>query len=1009
MKYPLPAEPIQQAARKQINEKLLYLIDNDACAAYDISKADVFQAYTGRGGLHGLRRSDYNSYAAYSEAKKEAENGQIFTPAYLCQFVVDCLQIGVDDLVADLTCGMGTFFNFLPNEHNAYGCELDIDAYKVAAFLYPQAHLENKDIRRYAPGVQFDYILGNPPYNLRWWVKEGKTYLSQLYYCIKAAELLKPLGILAVIVPTSFLGDTFTDGTMIAEMERMFSFLGQISLPENIFRDMGAAHVPAKLQFWQKRSRAAMETCRYQTESLDLSNGFSTKHAERIYSEMIQPAQKRLKENRAQVLRELAQHKDTSEHFLYQVQKMLYQIKVHPRIRDSYASCMEYVRRFYTETQPDNMDYKEWCQKRLTEAKVLAYLRRVLKKQNARPGEDVIRLVKRDGCFAYKAYSAAARRRMCEDQRETLPIYQAVISGSTDQAPEYARLIRRKHRAYLNQSQKFSEMQQDTDIAVWLEDFQLWDQENCELICLNENQRHDLNLVLQKQYALLQWEQGSGKTLAGIAVGRYRMQRQHMYCTWVVSSAISIRNNWDGVLANYDLPYVFVEQLRDLERIRQGDFVLITTNALVKYERQIKHWMRIHGYKVNLVLDESDEITNPSSARTKAVLSCFRRCWAKLLTTGTSTRNNIVEFAPQLELLYNNSFNMISWAPYIYSAERDGDMMTKSNPYYGAPIPAYGKGYALFSASHLPEKITVFGVGQWTQDIYNAEVLRDILDETVITRSFREIVGREIRRLHQVPIPFTEAERTVCKRAIEEFNQIRENYFATTGNARKDAMMRLIQQITLLLRISAAPNTLMEYVGDLPGKLRKTTEMIARWDQEIVAVGVRHAVILNAYADAIRKAMPNRPLFLVTGATTSFAKRRALRKKLRESKNGILLCTQQSLPSSVNFEFVNKIIIPELHYNNAQMSQFYMRFVRYTSTEWKDIYFLTYEDSIEANLLQMVLAKERINLFMKGADTDLDEVYRKFGVNYNLQARLLSRETDEDGRMRIRWGQQQIA
>lgn len=157
----------------------------------------------------------------------------------------------------------------------------------------------------------------------------------------------------------------------------------------------------------------------------------------------------------------------------------------------------------------------------------------------------------------------------------------------------------------MNQGQKFSEMQQDTDIAVWLEDFQLWDQENCELICLNENQRRDLNLVLQKQYALLQWEQGSGKTLAGIAVGRYRMQRQHLYCTWVVSSAISIRNNWDGVLTNYDLPYVFVEQLRDLERIHRGDFVLNTTNALVKYKRQIKRWMRIHGHKANLVLDES--------------------------------------------------------------------------------------------------------------------------------------------------------------------------------------------------------------------------------------------------------------------------------------------------------------------------------------------------------------------------------------------------------------------
>lgn len=49
MKYPLPTEPIPQSARKQINEKLLYLIDNDTCAAYDVSKADVFQAYTGRG------------------------------------------------------------------------------------------------------------------------------------------------------------------------------------------------------------------------------------------------------------------------------------------------------------------------------------------------------------------------------------------------------------------------------------------------------------------------------------------------------------------------------------------------------------------------------------------------------------------------------------------------------------------------------------------------------------------------------------------------------------------------------------------------------------------------------------------------------------------------------------------------------------------------------------------------------------------------------------------------
>ena len=222
-------------------------------------------------------------------------------------------------------------------------------------------------------------------------------------------------------------------------------------------------------------------------------------------------------------------------------------------------------------------------------------------------------------------------------------------------------------------------------------------------------------------------------------------------------------------------------------------------------------------------------------------------------------------------------------------------------------------------------------------------------------------------------------------------------------------MLKLMQQITLLLRVSAAPNTLAEYQGGTPVKIRKAVEMAQRWENEIVAIGVRHKVVLDAYAEAIQEAMPDRPLFLVTGSTTSFAKRRALRKTLRESGNGILLCTQQSLPSSVNFDFVNKIIIPELHYNNSGMSQFYMRFIRYTSTEYKDIYFLTYAGSLESNLMQMVVAKEKINLFMRGQDTNLDEIYERFGIDYNLLSLLMRREVDEKGHLNIRWGEQMIA
>ena len=127
--------------------------------------------------------------------------------------------------------------------------------------------------------------------------------------------------------------------------------------------------------------------------------------------------------------------------------------------------------------------------------------------------------------------------------------------------------------------------------------------------------------------------------------------------------------------------------------------------------------------------------------------------------------------------------------------------------------------------------------------------------------------------------------------------------------------MKLIQQIMMLLRISAAPDTVAEYTGDTPVKIMTALEMVASWPDEIVAIGVRHKVVLDSYVKAFETYMPDRPLFVVTGSTTTFAKRRALRDKLRQSKNGILLCTQQSLPSSVNFEFVNKVLIPELHYS----------------------------------------------------------------------------------------------
>ena len=94
---------------------------------------------------------------------------------------------------------------------------------------------------------------------------------------------------------------------------------------------------------------------------------------------------------------------------------------------------------------------------------------------------------------------------------------------------------------------------------------------------------------------------------------------------------------------------------------------------------------------------------------------------------------------------------------------------------------------------------------------------------------------------------------------------------------------------------------------------------------------------------------------------------------------------------------------------NSGMSQFYMRFVRYTSTELKYIYFLTYVGSIESNQMQMVLCKEKLNQFMRGQDSDLDSIYEKFGVSFDLLSTLMRREADKEGKFHIRWGEQKIA
>lgn len=86
--YTIIPQQIPQGMRAEVNEKILFAIDSGKNL---IPAESIYNCYTGIGGLHNLKQSDFASYHEYAEAKKEFEMGQFFTPHEICRDMVDML------------------------------------------------------------------------------------------------------------------------------------------------------------------------------------------------------------------------------------------------------------------------------------------------------------------------------------------------------------------------------------------------------------------------------------------------------------------------------------------------------------------------------------------------------------------------------------------------------------------------------------------------------------------------------------------------------------------------------------------------------------------------------------------------------------------------------------------------------------------------------------------------------------------------------------------------------
>lgn len=985
MKYKIESQTIPKELREKINEKIIYIINNNLTEKETgITKNDIFNSYTGRGGLHNLNYNDYSNYYSYKKDKQEIEQGQFFTPYSLVNWIMDCLKPKQSDLIADLTCGHGAFINSAPNEINFYGCELDYNSYLVAKYLYPEAKLVNGDIREYSPQSTFDYVIGNPPYGLKW-IKNNINFSSELYYCIKAYELLKPCGILAIIVPYSFCNDEFSNKSDIEALNEKFNYVVQIALDKNSFKHLGVENYKTKLLILQKKSEHT-ENIEFKNQVLNLSN------SNLIYSKYICPLVAQKDKLKQKLLLENIKSGDYD--FQYKVRKLMYDIKNNPKTKKYLADCQEYIDRFKNQKQPAYMNYEEWEKTKVTSKGVLEKLKYTLQLQHPQR--------KKENVLIKDKYNLRLK-----DLK--IPIYKAVAEEYYPfEDTKYKKLIDKKIKQYHIQSKKFNDMKIDPKIESWLKNFEL--KSDSETIKLNPLQLHDTNLFLQKPYAFVQWEQGSGKTITGITQAEYRLKHNNVRNVFIVSTAIAIKTNWNDVLKAYGKDFCNIEKLSDINNIKKGQYVTITLNMMCKYHRQIKKYIKMQSQKVMLIFDESDNISQTNSKRTKAVLNAFRKVKYKLLMTGTSTRNNVAEIIPQIELLYNNSYNMISTNDYIYKRDKQNleELLEQVNEYKNKPIPAYNKGYKLFKESHIPEKITVFGLEKLTQDIYNLEDLKALRDKTIITRTFEEVTGKKLYEIKHVSCIMNEAEKSLYTKAIEKFYEM-EYLFSKTGNSRKDAILKILKQLILMLKICASSQIFKEYESsELPEKFKKVIKLVNKFKDQRVAIGVRHIEVANEYYKEIKKQFPNRQVFLITGDKTSLEQRKSIVNELKATKNGILISTQQSLSASMNIDFVDKCIIAELHWNNAGMSQYYFRFIRYTSTRFKEVYFVTYKNSIETNLLKMILTKDKLNLIMKNKELADEEIEEKFGIDSDVLKNLMYKEQTDDG-VKIRWGEQKVS
>lgn len=529
------------------------------------------------------------------------------------------------------------------------------------------------------------------------------------------------------------------------------------------------------------------------------------------------------------------------------------------------------------------------------------------------------------------------------------------------------------------------------------------------------HQLEDLSWALIKPFALLSWDTGLWKTLWGIVWSRMKGGK-----TLIVAPAVNILDPWDEQIREYlpDTPYFLVKKSKDIHAYTNETYVICSLESLPKIIRSL----RKIKFK-NLILDESDNIKSKTSKRAKVVKTLARRIKNKLLMSGTPTRNNVWEIYNQLELLCNNSVNMLCRATnmieYDHSTRKHEEV---NNKYFMKPFPAYG-GYQVFRKTFCPKKITCFWAEETNQNIFNKRAFDRLMKSVRFTREFdmeKPRINRvlwlketgEYKEYKQVVVPMNDVEKQVYEYLLTEFVRELEVYYQKSHDSSTASKLVIMQQIMNLLQGTSHPWTYPSYRWEkISTKMLKAREIIKKEQTagNKIIMGSPWVETMNRMQEMYTEDIP---VFRLAAEDSKGKRSQIIRDFRTYTEPALLVGTLWVLKSWLNLPEVNAVIVESYPWNFAQLQQFVARAIRLNSKEKTNIYCLCSEKSFDINVFSLILRKEVTNTFVRtSGEVTIGELTKDFWTTQDLFSEALKLVKENIwGRTRgtIQWSQKSV-